>query len=806
MGGGGTSRSPASARLLRTRVAGRTWYAAMFVFGLGGCGGSQPGNLDAATDSGETSDAGSAHLDAGVDAAVDSGTDAAPLHCVDQPVGTWSHDFALGGVTNRARDAAWRTPAVVMSVALSTDGRRAWVGGSFTHAGLSAASNVATYSDDTGWEPLGEGIDRPVIAVAAASDGTVYAAPRLAGADTSGTIFRWDGVSWSALATFLRWGWGVETLVVGPDDRLYVAGSFRDLGGRGGPSSFAVWDGTAWTDDGVVTDGAVHAVLADAEGLCIGGDFGWVSGVLARYVACRDASGWSARDLAAMPVDPFDAVVRTLARTADGTLVAGGRFSLDGAPTSTSGSFVQWDGSQFVLAGGGVADFTSSRLGVVQATAVTSLGVWLGGNFSRRLRPLALNLSAWTGRFWVGGDLGLQGFTAGSYMNAYVQTLAGRPDAPTLWAGGFLEEAISGVDLIAVGGVARFDGTRWSSLSDLGARALGLGGFTTVNDVAPAGGCDLWLTGPSSSGTGWLGGVARLSFADGYTSFGGTFGGSPSTVAAAPDGTLYVGGAFFDAASFPHAFQSIARWNGTGWEGVGDASDWIDGSVNAIAFDRDGNLIAGGQWRDVGVPERSSVAMWDGASWSALGSGIDVPTGRPTVTAVLPDPSGGVVVGMTVWDGCGPGCYEGRVFRFDGRSWTEVGDPWRGMVNALTWWHGDLVAGGTLLPGDLTTHEFVARWDGASWAFLGDAAVGPPLATRGDELYATELTPLADGSIVTAVVQWQGSTSSWERETDGVDGRIYAMTIVGDALVLVGDFHLAGDVVSSEIAVWRLPE
>ncbi|MBF0408524.1 MAG: hypothetical protein HQM10_14330 [Candidatus Riflebacteria bacterium] len=48
----------------------------------------------------------------------------------------------------------------------------------------------------------------------------------------------------------------------------------------------------------------------------------------------------------------------------------------------------------------------------------------------------------------------------------------------------------------------------------------------------------------------------------------------------------------------------------------------IAGIVNAIAFDSQGNLYAGGDFTAAGGTPALRLAVWNGTSWSAFGSGV----------------------------------------------------------------------------------------------------------------------------------------------------------------------------------------
>ncbi len=89
-------------------------------------------------------------------------------------------------------------------------------------------------------------------------------------------------------------------------------------------------------------------------------------------------------------------------------------------------------------------------------------------------------------------------------------------------------------------------------------------------------------------------------------------------MAFAPDGNLYIGGIFTNA-----AYPYLCKWNGTAFSAVGSSTD-INQAVRALAFDKKGDLIVGGAFTDAGgIANADRIAKWNGASWSALGTGTN---------------------------------------------------------------------------------------------------------------------------------------------------------------------------------------
>lgn len=105
---------------------------------------------------------------------------------------------------------------------------------------------------------------------------------------------------------------------------------------------------------------------------------------------------------------------------------------------------------------------------------------------------------------------------------------------------------------------------------------------------------------------------------------------------------LYLGEGYGDG------FKHIRRWNGESWESIADN---VDGSVQALVSDENGNLYAGGYFTQTGTCSNCKrTAQWDGSSWSALGNNLS-----DEVIALAQDSTGtlyaGGTFGIATWNG-----------------------------------------------------------------------------------------------------------------------------------------------------------
>lgn len=202
----------------------------------------------------------------------------------------------------------------------------------------------------------------------------------------------------------------------------------------------------------------------------------------------------------------------------------------------------------------------------------------------------------WNGSSWSalgdGAALNKNGVAFSSGANSRVAAIAA--SGSDIYAGGFFDEArTSAGNMVHATNIARWNGNSWAALGDgSDANNNGLGGifdvFFTINGVG--------------------------------------------AIAAAANGSIYVGGGFQEARTSGAnkvAANNIARWDGSAWSALGDGSlvdnNGVAGSVYALAVS--GNEVyVGGRFYAVknsaaSIVNASNVARWNGSSWSALGDG-----------------------------------------------------------------------------------------------------------------------------------------------------------------------------------------
>jgi hypothetical protein len=263
--------------------------------------------------------------------------------------------------------------------------------------------------------------------------------------------------------------------------------------------------------------------------------------------------------------------------------------------------------------------------------------------------------------------------------------------------------------------------------------------------------------------------------------------------------TLVVAGFFRDTDDAYVA--DFASWDGASWTSWGFN---MDDEVITLAVSPDGSLIAGGWFTQAGSTEVASVARWDGDTWSALGTGLDGPVyalarygNDVTAGGEFEPPVGVEASNLASWDGT---------------SWNAIHGLSRGVgmdawVYALTFYDGDLIAGGKFDRAGLVDVQHIARWDGTSWHALSGGFQGESRYTSVRALIVYDGRLLAGGIFDEAgglparnIAAWDGS--SWQPLGAGFNGDVFALELFEGDLIAAGRFTDTGGTLAPRIARW----
>jgi len=231
-------------------------------------------------------------------------------------------------------------------------------------------------------------------------------------------------------------------------------------------------------------------------------------------------------------------------------------------------------------------------------------------------------------------------------------------------------------------------------------------------------------------------------------------------------------------AGFFSGFNGYQRRNIQGWDGTQNfdmpgAFETNIWSVYALEpYQND--LVAAGQW---GV-----VMRWNGSTWSMIGDSLP---GRITALTTYNDQlvASGIFTSPMVWNGT---------------MWTRIGEPFNGNVVTVAVHNGELYAGGsfTATEDEITSIAYVARWNGTVWeqVLTGmNGNVNSLLSTPNGLVVAGAFT--ADGSDSQQLPHWtvfDGAAFSTPVNDPGtVDGGVFGGT--SSAFLPGGGFFVSGN-------------
>ncbi|MBK7878676.1 MAG: hypothetical protein IPJ77_23715 [Planctomycetes bacterium] len=329
-----------------------------------------------------------------------------------------------------------------------------YAAGPFTSAGPVRAFGLARWSGSA-WSDVG-GMSGTTYALASFDDGlgsgpALYAAGDFgsAGSVPAVRIARWNGTSWSSLASGLP---GTCRALCVYDDgagaALWAAGEVAGLG-----AYLQRWNGATWSVVSPAPNAAVLTLAVHDDGtgsaLYTGGHLMSIGTLTTSRVARWNGSSWSAVGTGA----PTDFRVSALTTWDDGTgpaLYAGGRFSvIDGVPASR---VARWNGTSWSAVGGGVDAGVAALLAHDDGTGSA---LYATGAFTTAGGQPAARIARWNGSAWsaLGAGLTDDGVALAVFDD-------GHPNAPALFVGG---------EFATAGGRGARGLAKWSSCGAPGA-------------------------------------------------------------------------------------------------------------------------------------------------------------------------------------------------------------------------------------------------------------------------------------------------------------------------------------------------
>jgi hypothetical protein len=624
-----------------------------------------------------------------------------------------------------------------------------YVAGAFTNVNGAAISGLARW-DGANWNSLGFS----GIAIGLAVNGNnLYVAGAFTNADAGGVMMTnigyWDGSAWHALGGGLGTpGIGMARTVIVNSGLVYAGGYFTNSGSQ--PiTNLAVWNGSGWSAVGGGVNSIVYALAFNGNNLYVGGSFTQAGSTPATNIARWDGANWSAPGGGL--TGAAGSLVLSLA-VFNGSVCAAGSFTNAGGLDVAN--FAIWNGSSWSAANGGIS---ATGYRVVN----NGTNVYVGGNFLTAGNKLMGGITSFDGANW--SPIGTKGQING--IAATARTLAG--DGANLYAGG---GSLSWMGQTNANMIARFDGTNWYPLG------TGISGSSVIS-------------GPIGTG------ILTIALTNNY---------------------VYAGGYFTNAGGV--SATNIASWNGTNWSAMGSGPG---GVVASILVRTDGVYAAGAPFYNVSYYNSPFFSRWDGANWQGVAINFPPYTDWETLLSPIIGMDALACIGTNIFIGGyfylgeytnPPSGYVGcnNIMRFDGTYGWVMGTGLNSNVTAMAVLGTNLYVAGQFTNAGGVMASKIALWNGSYWTNLSSGLVGSgvinALAVMGGNLYAAGTFTNMGGTSANRVAKWDGT--NWTALGNGAtfpgsSASISGLGVSGNNLYVSGNFRMAGDKASFNIARWN---
>jgi hypothetical protein len=205
------------------------------------------------------------------------------------------------------------------------------------------------------------------------------------------------------------------------------------------------------------------------------------------------------------------------------------------------------------------------------------------------------------------------------------------------------------------------------------------------------------------------------------------------------------------------------------------------------------DVYVGGDFTHAGPTQVNYIAKWDGSSWSPLGEGVN-----GVVRTIAADGNDLYVGGNFTQAG---GIQANYIAKWNGSSWSSLGSGLNDQIYDIEVVPGGLYAAGVFTEAGGNSANHVAAWNGTSWTALGDGTNNTvrDMVIVGDMLFAGGLFTTADGAAANYIAQWNGQ--DWQPVgSGGPTGPVLALAVSGSNLYASVDLYSATG--GSNIALW----
>lgn len=476
-----------------------------------------------------------------------------------------------------------------------------YVGGNFDKIGESYLDKIGVWNG-VSWTDLGNGLgmagEGGVIDLELDSTGRLYVGGyfQLSSGSTVHDVYYRDGASWHSINPPFTNTFYLQEIVLDENDRLYALAAY-DTNVVKSVNNILRWDPRE--NDG----SGAWSQLGDGPSCQIGVITVTKDGGIYSYCEELDSEGYYYRIMHWDGISWSEIGIKHPTLNGYGLPTA---FSVDGnqrvflSYNPISGgdenwTFLEyWDGEQWVKVNetdGGITNLMPDGAG----------GIYAVGYFSKIDGVRAGRMAHWDGNTWssvvpAGGN----GLEVNRRYPPFVSALAA-DNLGNLYVGGNITYAGD----VAVNGVAKWNGSRWSSLGDgPGADVCGLIYSSPLNYLYAV--RETYFSGNKEvvrwDGKNW----------DSLPTSGIKF---ECSTAVNSSGQLFISGT-------PQGGRpQIFRWNGEKWSSLGLV---FHGTTDALLFDSEDRLYVGGSFDEVGndIPVRH-IVMWDKGKWYKVGTGTE---------------------------------------------------------------------------------------------------------------------------------------------------------------------------------------
>ncbi len=133
-------------------------------------------------------------------------------------------------------------------------------------------------------------------------------------------------------------------------------------------------------------------------------------------------------------------------------------------------------------------------------------------------------------------------------------------------------------------------------------------------------------------------------------------------------------------------------------------------------------LIVSGYFKNAGGVQANYIAACDGGSWHALSSGMS--NGYQTCKVTALAVHDGYLYAGGLFDTAGNN-FAKNIAKWDGSSWSPVGDGINTQVYSLESYNGNLYAGGNFSIATGGPGNYISKWNGVLWSDVDGGTDGP---------------------------------------------------------------------------------